>query len=99
MTGRANNTSSDRCPGCRAPIIRTLWLGLRITADTRPLNPTQQQAVWDDPAGDRLVWCLRQAAYTPARLTEINRNSHPADCPRPHIACHQCPPADPTTLF
>jgi hypothetical protein len=93
MAGRAAapEVGHSRCTVCRAPIIRTRWLGLPITATLRPLTPAEQTAVWDGDDRNRLVWCLRENRWTPTRLIEIHRHTHPASCPHPHIACHRCP--------
>lgn len=91
--------TDNRCPNCRAPILRQLVgriAAITVTADLWPLTPSEQAAVREP---NRLIWCLRQASeHLPARLTWTGRD-HPAQCPHPHVTEHRCPPAEPTTLF
>lgn len=101
MTGRWGRQGSDdsRCPACSVAVI-TQWVGtvaaLHITADLRPLTPEQQAAA---RTPNRLIWCLYQAsAHSPPRLRWTGPD-HPATCPHPHLAEHQCTGPEPTTLF
>jgi hypothetical protein len=93
MAGRAaaNGSGDSRCPGCRAPIIRSHWCGLPITAENRPLTPAQQHAVWTGDDRNRLIWCLRTSRWSPPRLLDVHPATHSASCPHSHIACHRCP--------
>ncbi|MER6235914.1 hypothetical protein ABT185_07540 [Streptomyces clavifer] len=88
----------SRCPSCSAPLI-TQWVGdtaaLKVSTDGTPLTPAEQAAV---RTPNRLIWCLKSSAHTTPRLTWIH-STHPADCPHAHVTDHQCPPAEPTTLF
>lgn len=101
MSTRASRKGSadSRCPSCSAATITQLVgdrAALKVTADIRPLTPEQQAAV---RTPNRLIWCLVQAGpHTPARLRWTG-NTHPTTCPHPHVTDHQCPPAEPTTLF
>jgi hypothetical protein len=99
MSGPGSTRRSDnRCPRCRAPILRQLVgqiVALTVTADLTPLS-LEQQAALREP--NRLIWCLRSGEHTPRRLTWTGRD-HPEPCPFPHVTEHRCPPAEPTTLF
>ncbi|WP_030928445.1 hypothetical protein [Streptomyces sp. NRRL B-24720] len=101
MSGRASRKGGDdsRCPSCSAPVLRQLVgnrAALNVTADLQPLT-RDQQATASTP--NRLIWCLKTAGpHSTPRLCWTGR-SHPADCAHPHVAEHQCPPAEPTTLF
>ncbi|MEV0114646.1 hypothetical protein AB0H77_15540 [Streptomyces sp. NPDC050844] len=98
MTARPRDTSPQRCPACRAPILRQLVgdrAALNVTADLTPLTPDQQQELREP---NRLIWCLRTTQLGHRRLTWLDP-WHPPDCPHPHVTEHRCPPADPTTLF
>lgn len=90
--------ADSRCPSCSTPLI-TQWVGntiaLKVSTDGIPLTPTEQDAA---RTPNRLIWCLRTSERTPPRLTWIH-TPHPPDCPHPHVTDHQCPPAEPTTLF
>ncbi|MFD9763220.1 hypothetical protein ACFWXI_06705 [[Kitasatospora] papulosa] len=100
MTPRASRKGSadSRCPSCSAPLI-TQWVGntlaLKVSTDGTPLTAAEQAAT---RTPNRLIWCLRHSDRTSPRLTWIH-TPHPADCPHPHVTDHQCPPAEPTTLF
>ncbi|WP_267089654.1 hypothetical protein [Streptomyces sp. NBC_00249] len=65
-----------------------------MTADLRPLTPSEQAAVREP---NRLIWCLRGGEHTARRLTWTGRD-HPATCPHPHVTEHRCT-TEPTTLF
>lgn len=99
MAGRrATGAADSRCPSCAAPVITQLVghiAALHITADLTPLTPEQQAAV---RTPNRLIWCLYQRPHTAPRLRWTGA-LHPRDCPNPHVTEHQCPPAEPTTLF
>ncbi|WP_406338232.1 hypothetical protein OG987_13255 [Streptomyces sp. NBC_01620] len=101
MSGRASRKGGDdsRCPSCSAPVLRQLVgdrAALTVTADLRSLTPEQQAAA---RTPNRLIWCLKTGGpHSRPRLRWTGR-SHPTDCPHPHVTDHQCPPAEPTTLF
>lgn len=103
MAGRrARGAADSRCPACAAPVL-TQWVGdraaLRVTADLTPLAPEQQAAA---RGPNRLVWCLTHTGpHTQPRLRWLTP-WHPANCPHPHVADHQCPGPrgqQPDTLF
>lgn len=100
MAGRGRQRGDDsRCAACSAPIL-TQWVGhvaaVKVTAELRPLTPAEQAAA---RTPNRLIWCLyRISEHTPARLRWITTD-HSATCPHPHVAEHDCPGAEPTTLF
>jgi hypothetical protein len=96
--GRQGSADS-RCPACSVAVI-TQWVGtvaaVKVTAELTPLNLEQQAA---NRTPNRLIWCHYQASpHTEARLRWIH-SSHPTDCPHPHLAEHDCPGPEPTTLF
>lgn len=101
MRARASRQGGDdsRCPACSAATLTQLVgnrAALKVTADLRPLTPAEQAAA---RTPNRLIWCLYQAGpHTPPRLRWIG-HGHPGTCPHPHVTEHQCPPAEPTTLF
>lgn len=102
MTWRKAHPDSthQRCKTCRAPVIAQrvgTHAALDVTADLTPVTPEQAAEITTNP--DRLIWCLHESRWSPPRLTWTGPSSHPNDCPRPHLACHQCPPQEPTTLF
>ncbi|MCX5197193.1 hypothetical protein OOK31_25400 [Streptomyces sp. NBC_00249] len=97
MAGPGSRRTDNRCPRCRAPILRQLVgqiAALTVTADLRPLTPSEQAAVREP---NRLIWCLRGGEHTARRLTWTGRD-HPATCPHPHVTEHRCT-TEPTTLF
>ncbi|GAA3717979.1 hypothetical protein [Streptomyces tremellae] len=96
---RATGAADSRCPSCGARLLRQ-WVGdraaLLATVDpAAPLTPDEQAAA---RGPNRLIWCLHTSPYAPPRLTWIT-SWHPPDCPHPHVADHDCPPRQPTTLF
>ncbi|MEU6279771.1 hypothetical protein [Streptomyces sp. NPDC047028] len=98
--GRGNDDS--RCPACGAHTLAQ-WVGhtaaLRARVDLPPPGETRP---YDTTAADaepnRLVWCLPRQSYRPLRLRWTARG-HPPDCPHQHLLDHQCPPAEPATIF
>lgn len=97
MTGRTRRPgTTDRCPGCGAPVIRQLVDVLNVTADAEPIPPGTDA---DHRGPDRLIWCLPPARWSTPRLRWIYRSTHPKDCPHPHHPDHQCPARQPGTLF
>ncbi|MGH3585788.1 MAG: hypothetical protein ACRDQ0_05650 [Pseudonocardia sp.] len=97
---RVSRKGSDttRCPSCSAATLTQLvghTAALKVTADLRPLTPAEQ-ATTRTP--NRLIWCLLTSPHNAPRLRWIGTN-HRHDCPHPHVTEHQCPPAEPTTLF
>lgn len=100
MPPRASRKGSadSRCPSCSAPLI-TQWVGntcaIKVSTDCTPLTAAEQTAA---RTPHRLIWCLKTSDRTPPRLTWIH-TPHPTNCPHPHVTDHQCPPAEPSTLF
>ena len=100
MTPRASRKggADSRCPSCSAPLT-TQWVGttcaIKVTTDCTPL-PSAEQTAARTP--NRLIWCLKASTHTTPRLRWID-SWHPPNCPHPHVTDHQCPPAEPTTLF
>jgi hypothetical protein len=102
---RGSGGSSDgvrRCPACRAPLL-VQWVGhvaaLKASVDLPPpdeLRPWPQAKARSDDMN--LVWCLPRPRHGPLRLRWAHTR-HPPDCPHQHLLTHQCPPAEPTTLF
>ncbi|MGA6223507.1 hypothetical protein ACPESV_24615 [Streptomyces umbrinus] len=91
--------TTQRCPACRAPVIKQLVgerAALNVIADLTPLTPAQQAELREP---NRLIWCLRTNSLGQQRLLWLDP-WHPPDCRRgDHVAEHRCPPAEPTTLF
>ncbi|MFJ4847585.1 hypothetical protein [Streptomyces sp. NPDC088733] len=85
-----------KCRGCSRAVLRQLVDGLTVNADPTGISRDEETEVRKDP--NRLTWCLIDNSHGPPRLRWIH-SWHPPDCPHPHVACHQCPPAEPTTLF
>lgn len=97
--GTRGSRGGQRCPACRAPVIKQLVgdrAALNVTADLTPLTPEQQQAVREP---NRLIWCLQTSRLGARRLHWLDP-WHPPDCTRGgiHVADHRCH-AEPTTLF
>lgn len=96
--GSRQGGDDSRCPACSAPVLTQLVgtrAALTVTADLRPLTPAQQAAA---RTPHRLIWCLKTSPHTTPRLRWTDP-WHPPDCAYPHLTDHQCPPAQPTTLF
>lgn len=97
MAGRPRRQggSNSRCPACGAPVLTQLVgriAALTVTTDLTPLTPEEQAQA---RAPNRLVWCLHHPAIGPPRLRWTD--THPPDCPHPHVAEHRCQP--PARLF
>lgn len=94
---RATGAADSRCPSCGARTHRQ-WVGrvmaLHVTADLRPLTPTEEAEIRTDP--NRLTWCYITGPWRPP---ELRWRCTLRTCTHTVVACHQCPPADPTTLF
>lgn len=87
------------CPrGCGARLLRQSVghrCALDVTADLRPLTPAEQAQA---RGPNRLIWCLHESRWSGAQLRWIHP-WHPADCPRAHVADHQCPGGPQSALF
>ncbi|MFF0512465.1 hypothetical protein [Streptomyces sp. NPDC004250] len=99
---RGGGADSRRCPACRAPLL-VQWVGttaaLKATVDLPPADEPRPWPAAKARSNDMdLVWCLPRQQYGPLRLRWAHTR-HPPDCPHQHLTTHQCPPADPTTLF
>lgn len=100
--GRRHHGGGSRCPACGLPLL-VQWVGHTAALQARVDLPAPDEA---RPYGealrhrtpDRLVWCLPRRRYGPLRLRWTHAR-HPPDCPHQHLLDHQCPPAEPTTLF
>ncbi|WP_129307965.1 hypothetical protein [Streptomyces sp. L2] len=98
---RRGNTDS-RCPACGAHLL-TQWVGHTAALHARvdlppPGEPRPYPAAVTDATPQRLVWCLPRPRHGPLRLRWTSPG-HPPDCPHQHLLDHQCPPAEPTTIF
>ena len=97
MARHGRTSGEHRCPSCRARVFTQLvgrTAALNVTADLEPLTPAEQDQA---RTPNRLIWCLYRAGpHTRLRWTGPH---HPANCPHQHVTEHQCPPAEPTTLF
>jgi hypothetical protein len=98
MARRTRGGAPTRCPSCGSRVVTQLVgdrAALKVTADLTPLSPSEQAKA---RGPNRLIWCLHPTPSGPGRLVWLTP-WHPPDCPHPHVADHQCPPAEPTTLF
>lgn len=89
-TGSRTHRGEYPCPACGARLLRQLvshMAALDVTAELRPLTPDQQARA---RGPDRLIWCLHTTAMRHLELRWIHTD-HPASCPKPHVAPHQCP--------
>ncbi|SCD41163.1 hypothetical protein GA0115251_106940 [Streptomyces sp. TverLS-915] len=103
---RARTRGADtlRCPACGTRLL-TQWVGHTAALHARVALPppdephplaTAREEITGNP--NRLVWCLPRNPYAPPRLRWTGAR-HPPDCPHQHLPDHNCPPAEPSTLF